>query len=108
MDESTDWTTTEEMHPFWFLVRGKEHDKTNMEMVYNNVQNVMTCDPLELLAKGAPVRTTTECFHVEFPCLVNNVDLAADTELILKWKQEAVVKPKEEKRKTHLTKFGVE
>ena len=99
VDESTDWTTSEEMHPFWFLLRGREHDMTNMVMVYDNVTNVLTRDPLNLLNMGAPVTTSTESFHVQVPVLVNNVELEADTELVLKWSQEAVCKPKQEKRR---------
>ena len=99
VNEAIDWTMAEEMHPFWFVQRGKEHDTTNMELVYNNVQNIMSCDPLELISKRCPANPTTECTHVEFPCLVNNVDVEADTALVLKWSQDAVVKPKEEKRK---------
>ena len=99
VDASTDWTASEEMHPFWFLLRGREHDMTNMVMVYDNVTNVLTRDPLNLQNMGAPVTTSTESFHVQVPVLVNNVELEADKELVLTWSQEAVCKPKQEKRR---------
>ena len=99
VDESSDWTTTEEMHPFWLVNRGSGLEKTNMTLEYLNVQKICACDPQALDVMGSSAKSTTEFAHIQFPCLVNNVDVEADTELILKWSHEAVTKTEKEKRK---------
>ena len=36
------WTKTVEVHPLWFIKRGKPHEYVpNMELVYNSVSHIM-------------------------------------------------------------------
>ena len=73
-----DWIKTEEVHPFWFIKRGKPHeDVPNMELAYNSVSHIMAA-PFQALVKAkAKVKPRTDTFTVEHSCLVNTVAIEA-------------------------------
>ena len=102
VNEVLDWTMTEELHPFWFVKRAqpKTEDKPNMELVFLATQQILACDPKALVEKGGSFKPITEVASVQYPCLVNTVDLAINDELILQWSQVALKAPaKSEKAK---------
>ena len=87
---SLEWTKTEEMHPFWFIKRGKHHeDIPNMELIYGHVNHIMASG-FENFAMGrAKVMPITETAVIQYPCLVNTVAIEPGQEVILKWEQQA-------------------
>ena len=105
--DSLDWTAKEEVHPFWFIKRGKPHeDAPNMELVYNSVSHIMA-SPLKALVKAkAKVKPQTDTFTVEYPCLVNTAVIEAGQEVILKWDQKKEEKAShDQKEKRPLTSW---
>ena len=47
---------------------------------------------------GASSNSVQEIALIQYPCLVNSVDVEKDEELILEWSQEAVLAPKKKKK----------
>ena len=62
-----------------------------MKLVYLRTSQILACDAKELRHKGSPLNNMTEGVEIEYPCLLNTVDVAMDEELVLEWSQ-AVVK----------------
>ena len=85
-----DWTTSEQLHPFWYVKRGQPEDKTNMELVFLPTSQILACEVKPLKKRGAPVTSVMETVSIQYPCLVNTVDLGADEELVLEWSQLGV------------------
>ncbi len=101
MNEAVEWTMTEELHPFWYVKRGQPEDKKNMELVFLSTQQILACDTDDFRnKKGASVKTVMEVCQIQYPCLVNTMDVGPNEELILEWSQLAVKgTPKAEKGK---------
>ena len=100
MNEAVEWTMTEELHPFWYVKRGQPEDKKNMELVFLSTQQILACDTEEMRTKGASVKNVMEVCQIQYPCLVNTMDVGPNEELILEWSQLAVKGPaKSEKGK---------
>jgi hypothetical protein len=93
MNEAVEWTMTEELHPFWYVKRGQPEDKKNMELVFLSTQQILACDTEEMRAKGASVKNVMEVSQIQYPCLVNTMDVGPNEELILEWSQLAVKGP---------------
>ena len=93
VNEALEWTTAEELHPFWFVRRGEPEDETNMKLVYLSTSKILACDTNALSVMGASVKSVTEVVQIGYPCLVNTVDVGIDEELILEWSQLAVKAP---------------
>ena len=87
-----------ELHPFWLVKRGVGPEKTNMKLVYLSTSNSLACDTRALSVMGASVKSVGEIALIQYPCLVNSVDVEKDEELILAWSQEAVLAPKKKKK----------
>ena len=100
MNEAVEWTMTEELHPFWYVKRGQPEDKKNMELVFLSTSNILACDTKALVEKGASVKNVIMPTQIQYPCLVNTMDVGPNEELILEWSQLAVKGPaKSEKGK---------
>ena len=93
VNEAVEWTMTEELHPFWYVKRGQPEDKTNMALVFLSTSQILACDANALSVKGASVKNVMEVAQIQYPCLVNTVDVGANGELILEWSQLAVTAP---------------
>ena len=93
MNEAVEWTMTEELHPFWYVKRGQPEDKKNMELVFLSTSNILACDTLALVEKGAAVKNVIMPTQIQYPCLVNTMDVGPNEELILEWSQLAVKGP---------------
>ena len=91
--EPVEWTMTEELHPFWYVKRGQPEDKKNMELMFLTTNQILALDTKALSDKGASVKSVMEVVQVQYPCLVNTVDLGINEELILEWSQLAVKGP---------------
>jgi len=87
-----------ELHPFWFIKRGVGPEKTNMELVYLSTSTLLACDTRVLSVMGASVKSVGEIALIQYPCLVNSVDVEKDEELILAWSQGAVLGPKKKRK----------
>ena len=87
------WTTSEQLHPFWYVKRGLPEDTTNMELVFLSTSQILACDTNALSVMGASVKNVMEVVQIQYPCLVNTVDVGANEELILEWSQLAVKAP---------------
>ena len=90
VNEALEWTMTEDLHPFWYVKRGQPEDKTNMELVFLPTSQILACETKALKDRGASVKSVMEIVTIQYPCLVNTVDLGADEELVLEWSQLAV------------------
>ena len=90
LNEAVEWTMTEELHPFWYVKRGQPEDKKNMELVFLSTSQILACDTNALSVMGASVKNVMEVVQIQYPCLVNTVDVGANEELILEWSQLAV------------------
>ena len=101
LNDAVEWTMTEELHPFWYVRRGEPADKTNMGLVFLSAQKILACDTDDFRkTKGASVKTVVETCQIQYPCLVNTMDVGPDEELILEWSQLAVKgTPRAEKEK---------
>jgi hypothetical protein len=94
MNEAVEWTMTEELHPFWYVKRGQPEDKKNMELVFLSTQQILACDTDDFRTKkGASVKNVMEVCQIQYPCLVNTMDVGPNEELILEWSQLAVKGP---------------
>ena len=92
-NEALEWTCSEELHPFWFVKRGKPEDKPNMKLMFITASEIVACDIKHLVAAGASVEPIMEAARITYPCLENTVDSGPDEELILEWSQAAVQAP---------------
>ena len=101
VNEAVEWTMSEELHPFWFVKRAQADDKPNMELVFLSTSQILACDIKTLVEKGVKsVKPITEVAVIQYPVLVNTVDMRPDEELILRWSQQGVKGPtKSEKEK---------
>ena len=52
INENVEWTMSEELHPFWFVKRGKPEDKPNMELLFLSTSQIRACDIKNLVAAG--------------------------------------------------------
>ena len=93
VNEALEWTMSEEFHPFWHVKRGQAEDKPNMELVFLSTSQILACDIKALAEKGASVKPVMEVAQIQYPCLVNTVDIGPNEELILEWSQVAVKGP---------------
>jgi hypothetical protein len=95
LNEAVEWTMTEELHPFWYVKRAQPEDKNNMELVFLSTQQILACDIDRdfRTKKGVSLKSVMEVSHVQYPCLVNTMDVEPDVELILEWSQLAVKGP---------------
>ena len=89
-NESLEWTTSEELHPFWFVKRAQPWDTSNMELIFVAASHIIACDCKALVEAGGSDKPVTEVAQVSYACLVNTEDIEPDTELILAWSQKAV------------------
>ena len=93
INENVEWTLSEELHPFWHVKRGQPEDKKNMELVFLSASKILACDIKALSKKGASVKNVMEVAQIQYPCLVNTMDVGLHEELILEWSQLAVKGP---------------
>ena len=89
-NEALEWTCSEELHPYWFVKRGKPEDKPNMKLMLLSESQILACDINDLVTAWASVKPIMEVAQITYPCLVNTVDIKPDEEIILEWSQEAV------------------
>ena len=75
VNEAVEWTMTEELHPFWYVKRGQPEDKTNMELVFLPTSQILACETKALKNRGASVTSVMETVTIQYPCLVNTVDV---------------------------------
>ena len=75
VNEAVEWTMTEELHPFWYVKRGQPEDKKNMELVFLSTSQILACDTNALSVKGASVKNVMEVAQIQYPCLVDTVDV---------------------------------
>ena len=94
INESLDWTKTEELHPFWFIKRAKPlHDIPNMELIYCPASHILASGFEALVKAEVKVKPVTEVVVIAYPCLVNTVVIEPGSELILKCEQISVTGP---------------
>ena len=92
-NEALEWTCSEELHPFWFVKRGKPEGKPNMKLMFITASHIVACDIKDFVASGASPKPIMEVAQITYPCIVNTVDIELDEELILEWSQLAVKGP---------------
>ena len=94
LNVAVEWTMTEELHPFWYVKRGQPEDQKNMELVFLSSQQILACDTGDFRTKkGASLKNVMEVSQVQYPCLVDTMDVGPNEELILEWSQLVVKGP---------------
>ena len=98
--QELEWTTSDHAHPFWAIKRqDKADDKYNLHLALVDQVFVATLDEIKneevkaAFAK-AQIQTQATTFTIRLPVLMNDADIQADTELILRHH----VQPKEKKQ----------
>ena len=77
-NEALEWTCSEELHPFWFVKRGKPEDKPNMKLMFLSTSQILACEIRDLVEAGVSVKPIMEVAQLTYPCLVNTVDITLD------------------------------
>ena len=94
INESLDWTKTEELHPFWFIKRAKPlHDIPDMEPIYRPVSHILASGFEASVKAEVKVKPVTEVVVITYPCLVDTLVIGPGSELILKCEQISVTGP---------------
>ena len=99
--QALEWTTSDHAHPFWAIKRqGKDDDKYNLHLALVDQVFVATLDQetqqLSAAFAKAKIPTRATTFKIRLPVLMNDADIPADTELILRHHVQA--KETKEKR----------
>ena len=93
-DNGLDWTTTDAVHPYWFIKRTEKNDtEANAHLIEQDVTHVMACSFKPLASAVAALAPFTNTFSVSLPCIVNMQKIKAGDEVILKWKPPPEKRP---------------